>query len=94
MPSKSQAQHKLMSIAAYNKVFAESRNIDQEMAREWIAEDKKMLKEDPDFLKNLPEKAEDEHDKDDKKDKPKKKKKKPEASTESSGWAKLFSWIE
>lgn len=84
MPSKSKAQHKLMQIAAYNKEFAEKRNIDQAMAREWLEEDKKKMKEDPHFLDNLPEKAEDDDD-----DKKKKKKKHDvkDVSTESFlGW--------
>lgn len=93
MPSKSKAQHKLMQIAAYNKEFAEKRNIDQAMAREWLEEDKKKMKEDPHFLDNLPEKAEDDDD-DAKKDKKKKHKGKSEPSTESSAIQKFFGWID
>ena len=57
MPSKSKAQYKLMQIAAYNADFAKKRGLDQAIAREFHAEDKKKEKEDPEWFKNLPEKA-------------------------------------
>lgn len=79
MPSSSKAQYKLMQIASYNKEFAENRGIDQKMAQEWAAEDKKKRKEDPEWYDKLPEKA----DSEDPKDKKKTKTKKAESSTES-----------
>lgn len=58
MPSHSKSQYKFMEMCSYNKKLAEARNIDQEVAREWHAEDEKKKKEDPEWFENLPEKAE------------------------------------
>ena len=41
MPSKSKKQHNLMAAAAHNKEFADRVGVPQEVAREFIEEDKK-----------------------------------------------------
>ena len=41
MPSKSAQQHRFMEAAAHNPAFAEKAGISQELAREFVAADKK-----------------------------------------------------
>jgi hypothetical protein len=41
MPSKSAQQHRFMEAAAHNPTFAEKAGISQDVAREFVAADKK-----------------------------------------------------
>jgi len=44
MPSKSKSQHNLFAAAAHDKQFAKEHDIDQDVAKEFIAADKKQGK--------------------------------------------------
>jgi hypothetical protein len=44
MPSKSAQQHRLMEAAAHNPQFAEKAGIPPKVAKQFIAEDKKLAK--------------------------------------------------
>ncbi len=45
MPSKSEAQERLMRAAAHDKKIADVNGIDQEMAKEWVRKDQEQKKQ-------------------------------------------------
>jgi hypothetical protein len=47
MPSKSAQQHRFMEAAAHNPAFAEKAGIPQNVAKEFVAADKKAAKRTP-----------------------------------------------
>lgn len=63
MPSNSKSQARFMRMAAHDAEFAKSRNISQQVAKEWYDEDKKKRKEDPEWWEKLPDRAEKKDDK-------------------------------
>lgn len=59
MPSVSKKQHRFMKIAASNEKFAKKFGISQKVAREWLEEDERLFKANPNFYDLLPESADD-----------------------------------
>lgn len=51
MPSKSEAQKRLMAAAAHDKTFAKEAGIDQDTAKEWNQADKGSKKKLPEKVK-------------------------------------------